>query len=276
MNEIMIIAELGINHNGDIKTAKSLIDMTKRCGADAVKFQKRTVEKVYTKEFLDSPRESPWGNTQRDQKIGLELGQTEYDEIDRYCKQVGIDWFASAYDIDSLFFLRQYNLPYNKVASQMANKPLFLMKVVEERKPTFISTGLATGQKWYELTDALCAQFAYEYDPKCPITFLHCVQQMQQDVAYWHKYLVQDEQCQLWRIEELQQRYPTIPIGYSCHNPSILTPSLAVCLGAKVIEVHITLDRTMYGTDQSASFEEEGLKRIVRDCKRVARIIGGE
>src|SRR3990167_2938303 len=190
MNKIIIIAELGINHNGDVNIAKQLINMAKRCGADAVKFQKRTVEKVYTPEFLDLPRESPWGNTQRDQKMGLEFGQAEYDEIDKYCKQVGIPWFASAFDVDSQLFLRQYNLPYNKVASQMINKDLVLRLINEEKKPVFVSTGMIGGQFWYHDTDRV------KYSLRdCPITFLHCVHQMQQDVAYWHKYLVQDEQC---------------------------------------------------------------------------------
>src|SRR5262245_14429059 len=138
---LFLIAEIGINHNGDLEIAKQLINEAKRAGFDAVKFQKRTVEKVYSRELLDSPRESPWGTTQRAQKMGLEFGLDQYREIDRYCRELGIAWFASAWDVDSQVFLRPFNLGYNKVASAMlANWPL-LKEIASERKRTFISTG---------------------------------------------------------------------------------------------------------------------------------------
>ena len=141
---IFFIAELGINHNGDLDICKKLIDVAVESGCDAVKFQKRDISLVYTKEFLDSPRLSPWGDTQRDQKMGLEFNEPEYQEIDRYCKSKGIEWFASAWDTNSQQFLRKFNLKYNKIASAMIVHHDLLKMVAEERKHTFISTGMST------------------------------------------------------------------------------------------------------------------------------------
>src|SRR6185436_15557804 len=139
---LFVIAEIGINHNGDLGIAKQLIDVAAESGADAVKFQKRTLDKVYTKEFLDSTRESPWGNTQRAQKEGLEFGREQYLEIDRYCREKKIKWFASAWDIDSQRFMRQFNLEYNKIASAMIVYDDLLREVAQEKRHTFISTGM--------------------------------------------------------------------------------------------------------------------------------------
>ena len=141
---VFITAEIGINHNGDIEIAKKLIDVAKESGCDAVKFQKRTVEKVYAKETLDAPRDSPWGKTTRDQKLGLEFNKKEYDIIDDYCNNKGIEWYASAWDIDSQLFLQQYNLKHNKVASAMLVHHELLEKIAEEGKHTFVSTGMST------------------------------------------------------------------------------------------------------------------------------------
>ena len=141
---VFITAEIGINHNGDVEIAKKLIDVAKQCGCDAVKFQKRTVEKVYSKEVLDTPRESPWGTTTKEQKLGLEFNKTEYDIIDSYCKERKIDWYASAWDKDSQLFLRQYNLKYNKIASAMLTNIELAEIIADERKKTFISTGMST------------------------------------------------------------------------------------------------------------------------------------
>ena len=141
---VFITAEIGINHNGDLQLAKKLIDTAVIAGCDAVKFQKRTVDKVYTQEYLASPRKSPWGETQRAQKEGLEFGKEEYDEIDRYCKEKGIEWFASAWDVDSQIFLRQYDLKYNKVASAMLTNDELLQEIASEAKYTFIATGMST------------------------------------------------------------------------------------------------------------------------------------
>ena len=141
---VFITAEIGINHNGDINIAKQLIDLAKKCDCNAVKFQKRTVEKVYSKEILDTPRESPWGTTTREQKLGLEFTKKEYDEIDAYCKRKEIEWYASSWDIDSQNFLKNYNLRYNKVASAMLTNDELLDVIAQERKHTFISTGMST------------------------------------------------------------------------------------------------------------------------------------
>jgi N-acetylneuraminate synthase len=141
---VLVTAEIGINHNGDIEIAKNLIEIAKSAGCDAVKFQKRTVEKVYSKSVLDSPRESPWGKTTRDQKLGLEFGKKEYDEINQHCLLYDIDWFASAWDIDSQLFLHQYDLKYNKIASAMLTNIELLETVAQEGKHTFISTGMST------------------------------------------------------------------------------------------------------------------------------------
>ena len=141
---IFLIAEIGINHNGDINIAKKLIDAASDAGFDAVKFQKRSIEKVYSKEFLDSPRESPWGNTQRDQKLGLEFGKDEYQEIDNYCKAKKIIWSASAWDLESQDFIKSFNVEFNKLASPMLGHKPLIKKIASEKKRTFISTGMAT------------------------------------------------------------------------------------------------------------------------------------
>ena len=141
---IHLIAEIGINHNGDINIAKKLIDNSKKSGFHSVKFQKRTIDKVYSKEQLDAPRESPWGKTTREQKKGLEFGKKEYDEIDKYCKKIDIQWFASAWDLESLQFISNYNLKFNKIASAMIVDSIFLEQVAKQGKHTFISTGMST------------------------------------------------------------------------------------------------------------------------------------
>ena len=163
---VFFIAEIGINHNGDIEIAKKLIDMANNVGCNAVKFQKRTVEKVYPKEVLDSPRESPWGKTTREQKLGLEFGKKEYNIIDEYCRQKKIDWFASAWDIDSQLFLRQYNTKYNKVASAMLTNIPLLKTIAEEKKYTFIGTGMSTME---EIRKAV--EIFRDYD--CPFELMH-------------------------------------------------------------------------------------------------------
>lgn len=251
-----IIAEIGINHNGDINIAKQLIDMAKNAGCDAVKFQKRTIDIVYSKEFLDSPRESPWGTTQRAQKEALEFGKAEYDIIDDYCRQQKFDWFASSWDTESQLFLRQYNLKYNKVASPMLTNLSLLEIIAEEAKHTFISTGMST----YDDIDKAVDIFRKH---KCPFTLMHCVS----------TYPCPDEDCNLLVIKSLKERY-NCPVGYSGHEVGILPPSLAVVLGAVAIERHITLDRAMYGSDQAASLEKRGIDLVARDTRNVGKILG--
>ncbi len=251
-----IIAEIGINHNGDIDIAKQLIGMAKNAGCDAVKFQKRTIDIVYLKEFLESPRESPWGTTQRVQKEALEFRKEQYNIIDDYCKQQKIDWFASAWDIESQLFLRQYNLKYNKVASPMLTNIPLLDVIAEEKKLTFISTGMSS----YDDIDKALDIFKKH---SCPFTLMHCQS----------AYPAPEEELNLLCIKTLRERYKC-EVGYSGHEVSILPPTLAVVLGAVVIERHITLDRAMYGSDQAASLEKRGIELMVRDTRRLGEILG--
>lgn len=251
-----IIAEIGINHNGDVGLAKKLIDMAKECGVGAVKFQKRTIEIVYSKEFLDSPRESPWGKTQRDQKRGIEFDRNEYDEIDAYCKKKNIYWFSSAWDVTSQKFLQRYELPFNKIASAMIMHKDLLDMVAKEGKHTFISTGMST----VEQIDRAVKIFD---KANCPYTLMHCVS----------IYPCPDEWCNIKAIEVLKERYKC-PVGYSGHEIGISPSVLASALGAVTLERHVTLDRSMYGSDQAASLEKRGLELLVRDAREVKQILG--
>lgn len=263
MNNPFIIGEVGINANGSLDIAKQLIAVAKEAGADAVKFQKRTIELCYTPEFLALPRESPWGKTQRDQKEGLEFSFEEYGEIDRYCRELGIDWFASAWDLPSQHFLKRFNLKYNKIASPMITNEALLKKVAQERKPTFISTGLGKG-----LNEAV----AIFRQHNCPFTIMHTVAGKKTDLMYFDRYLTYDNEVRLSEIKRLKDAY-NVPVGFSCHSYSLLVPVLAVAMGAEALEVHICLDRASYGTDMVCSFEPEGLRRIVRDARRVREIL---
>ena len=253
---IFIIAEIGINHNGDINIAKKLIDVAKDAGADAVKFQKRTIDLVYTKEFLDSPRESPWGNTQRAQKEGLEFGLKEYQEIDRYCKKKGIEWFASAWDLESLRFLRQFNLKYNKVASAMIVYEEFLKEVASEGKHTFISTGMCE----VKYIDRAVEIFR---DTGCPFELMHCVS----------TYPMDDEDANINCIKTLRERYKC-NVGYSGHEVGLAVSYAAAALGITSLERHITLDRAMYGSDQAASVEPAGFRMLVGAVRKIEKAMG--
>ncbi len=251
-----IIAEIGINHNGDIGIAKKLIDMAKKCGCDAVKFQKRTIELVYSKEMLEQYRESPWGETQRAQKEGLEFGERDYDEIDEYCKKIGIVWFASAWDIPSQKFLRNYNCKYNKVASAMLTKLDLVEEIASEKKMTFVSTGMST----YDNIDAAIETFKKH---NCPLTLMHTLS----------TYPSKEEDLNLLMIRTLREKY-ALPVGYSGHEASVSPSILAAALGAVAIERHITLDRAMYGSDQSASLEMQGLDNLVNVLNKLPLILG--
>ena len=253
---IFIIGEIGINHNGDLEIAKSLIDVAKEAGCDAVKFQKRTIDLVYTQESLDAPRESPWGNTQRQQKEGLEFGKEEYDAIDKYCKNKGINWFASAWDIDSQKFLRQYDLKHNKVASPMIVSQDLLHEVANEKKHTFISTGMST----LEYIDKAVKIFK---DATCPYELMHCVS----------TYPMQDEDANLRCIQTLRERYKC-DIGYSGHEGGLAISYAAAALGITSLERHITLDRAMYGSDQAASIEPSGLGHLVGAIRKIEKAMG--
>jgi len=253
---VMIIAEIGINHNGDLEMAKRLINLAAETGCSAVKFQKRTVDKVYSKEMLDSPRESPWGHTQRAQKEGLEFGRAEYDVIDAYCRQKGIGWFASAWDVDSQKFLQQYNLKYNKVASAMLTRDDLLAEIACEGRYTFISTGMST---WEEIDHAVEIFSAHG----CPFELMHCNS----------TYPMEEADANLALIPVLRERYGC-KVGYSGHEEDIWPSVLAVAAGASTIERHITLDKAMYGSDQKASLEPEQLRALVREVRRAEKVMG--
>ncbi len=253
---ILLIAEIGINHNGDIGTCKKLIDLASDAGCDAVKFQKRDIETVYTKQFLDSARESPWGSTQRDQKRGLEFDKAEYDEIDVYCQKKHIKWFASAWDLNSQEFLRNYNLQYNKIASAMIVYEDLLQMVAEERKHTFISTGMST----YNDIDKAVNIFQRA---SCPFELMHTVS----------TYPMNDEDANLEVIETLRQRYKC-DVGYSGHETGLAISYAAAALKASSIERHITMDRAMYGSDQPASLEPVGLRQLVGGIRKIEQAMG--
>jgi N-acetylneuraminate synthase len=253
---IFIIAEIGINHNGDVEIAKQLINVAKDGGADAVKFQKRTIDLVYSKEVLDVPRESPWGTTQRAQKEGLEFGLKEYREIDVYCKEKCIEWFASAWDIKSQIFLRQFNCKYNKIASAMIVYEDLLKEVASEKKHTFISTGMTS----FEQIDRAVEIFR---NANCPFELMHCVS----------TYPMDDEDANLNCIKTLRDRYQC-NVGYSGHEVGLAVSYAAAALGITSLERHITLDRAMYGSDQAASVEPAGFRQLVGAVRKIEKAMG--
>ncbi|MDA8831907.1 N-acetylneuraminate synthase family protein [Candidatus Pelagibacter bacterium] len=253
---IFFIAEIGINHNGDMKICKQLIDLAVAAGCDAVKFQKRDIDSVYSKKLLDSYRESPWGKTQRDQKMGLEFNKEEYEEIDNYCKKKNIDWFASAWDLNSQIFLRQFNTKYNKIASAMLIHLELLKMVAEEKKHTFISTGLST------LEDIEKAVNIFK-EKNCPFELMHCVS----------TYPMKDSDANLKTIVTLREKFKC-NVGYSGHETGLAVSYAAAALGITSLERHISLDRAMYGSDQAASLASPGLKKIVPEVKKIQLALG--
>ena len=252
-----IAAENGINHNGDLEIVKKLIDVVVSSGCNAVKFQKRTVNKVYSKEVLDGPRESPWGTTQREQKEGLEFSIADYKIIDKYCKEKKIQWYLSCWDIDSQIEMRKFKTKYNKVASAMLVHTKLLETIAEEKKYTFISTGMST------INDISKAIKIFKKH-KCPFELMHS----------HSSYPMALEEANLKVIQTLKKKFKC-DVGYSGHeSSSYLVCISAVLQGATSIERHITLDRTMYGSDQAASLEPEGLFRLVRDVRKLNLILG--
>lgn len=253
---IFIIVEIGINHNGSLEIAKQLIDVANDLGADAVKFQKRTIDLVYTKEMLDSPRQSPWGMTQREQKEGLEFGLDEYKEIDRYCREVGVEWFASAWDLESEKFLQQFDLKHSKIASPMLVFEPLLRMVAENNRHTFISTGMS---KLAHIDRAV----EIFRGADCPFELMHCVS----------TYPMTDEDANLKRINTLRQRY-NCDVGYSGHEVGLAVSYAAAAMGISSLERHITLDRSMYGSDQSASVEPAGFRQLVGAVRKIEQAMG--
>jgi N-acetylneuraminate synthase len=253
---IKVIAEIGINHNGDISICKQLIDEAVDSDCDAVKFQKRDIDKVYTQDFLDSPRESPWGATQREQKDGLEFGINEYKEIDKYCKEKGIEWFASAWDINSQLFLQKFDCKYNKIASAMIVYGDLLKMVAKEGKHTFISTGMTTYDD---------IQKAVEIFRKadCSFELMHTVS----------TYPMKTEDANLNMIKTLREKF-NCDVGYSGHESGLAVSYGAAALGISSLERHITLNRAMYGSDQSASVEPSGFRQLVGTVRKIDLAMG--
>lgn len=249
-----VIAEIGINHNGNLQIAKDLIDVAVSCGCDAVKFQKRTVEVVYTKEELEMPRPNPFGETNGDLKRGLEFGYEEYNEIDKYCKQRGILWFASCWDEASVDFIDQFNPPCYKVSSASLTDDNLLLHTKSKGKPVLLSTGMSTLE---EIDHALSILGDN-------VVLFHCTS----------TYPTDNNEANLLVIQEFVERYPNIPIGYSGHEKGLTPTVISVVLGAASVERHITLDRTMWGSDHAASLEPQGLYRLLRDIRLIPTLLG--
>ena len=252
-----ITAEIGINHNGSMKIAKELIDVASAAGCNAVKFQKRNVEKVYSKKVLDSYRESMWGTTTREQKFGLEFSEKQYSAIDQYCKKKKILWHVSCWDVGSQIQMRKFKTKYNKVASAMLTHKKLLETIAEEGKYTFISTGMST------MKDISKAVKIFKTH-NCPFELMHS----------HSAYPMPPHEANLKMIQTLRKKFKC-KVGYSGHEISSYSICLAAALlGATSIERHITLDRSMYGSDQAASLEPPGLIRLVRDIRELDFILG--
>jgi N-acetylneuraminate synthase len=253
-NPCYIIAEIGINHNGDINIAKKLIDLAILAGCDAVKFQKRTIEVVYTAEELAKPRENPFGKTNGDLKYGLEFGLKEYTEIDNYCKEKKFTWFASCWDEGSVDFIDQFNVPCYKIASASLTDDDLLRYIRTKGKPIILSTGMSTLEQ---------IDHAIEVLGKNDLIVLHTCS------TYPSNY----DELNLKVITSLKERYG-LPIGYSGHETGLASTVAAVALGACVVERHITLDRAMWGSDQAASVGTSGIIRLVRDIRLTETSMG--
>ena len=256
MNSCFLVGEIGINHNGNLNFAKKLINEAKIAGFDAVKFQKRDINVVYSQDYLNESRKSPWGNTQRVQKEALEFSLSDYWEIDNYCKELDIDWFVSCWDINSQIEMRVFSTKWNKVASAMATNIPFLEVVASEKKHTFVSTGMTSLEEIEK-----CINIFNKYD--CPITLLHTVS----------TYPAEEADLNLNCITTLKERF-NLPVGYSGHETGVSPSVMAVVLGSVVIERHITLDRAMYGSDQAASLEPQGMRNLCSTIRKVNICLG--
>jgi N-acetylneuraminate synthase len=251
----LVIAEIGINHNGDLDLAKQLIDASKEAGAGMVKFQKRTVDVVYSSEELARPRESPFGATNGDLKRGLEFGRDEYVEIDRYCKERDILWCASCWDEGSVDFMEQFNPPCYKIASACLTDDGLLRHHHKTGRPIILSTGMSTMEQIRHAVRVLDTD---------DLIILHCTS----------TYPSKPDELNLRVVRTLFKEFPNHPIGYSGHEVGLQTTVAAVALGAGLVERHITMDRAMWGSDQSASVEPQGFQRMVRDIRAVESAMG--
>lgn len=253
---VYIVAEIGINHNGSVELAKKLIDSAAMCGCDAVKFQKRTPELCVPKDQWNIERDTPWGRiTYLEYRRKVEFGFEEYFEIDGYCKQKGIDWFASPWDEEAVDFMQKFKPVMYKVASASLTDTQLLKKVKSTGRPVIISTGMSTMEEIENAVDLfgtdnlLIAQSTSTYPCKL-------------------------QELNLRVISTLKEKFPSVPIGYSGHETGLAPTLAAVALGATFVERHITLDRAMWGTDQAASVETVGLERLVRDIRDIEKSLG--
>lgn len=253
-NPCFVIAEIGINHNGDLETAKKLIVAAHAAGCDAVKFQKRTVEVVFTPEELARPRESPFGTTNGELKYGLEFGEKEYAEIDRFCRSLGIMWFASCWDEGSVDFIERFAPPCYKIASASLTDDNLLRHHRRYGRPIILSTGMSTLEQIDHAVSVL---------GKEDLLVLHCTS----------TYPSKPAELNLRVIPALRERYG-VPVGYSGHETGLSTSLAAVAMGACALERHITLDRAMWGSDQAASVEPHGFSRLVRDVRVIEQAFG--
>jgi len=253
---IYTIAEIGINHNGSLELARKLIDLADFAGFDAVKFQKRTIDLVHTPEQLNARRESPWGTTYREYREAVEFEQDEYEQIDRHCRARNLVWSASAWDAVSLEFLSQFDLPWNKVASAVLTDHELLYLIAQQKKPTFISTGMSTHEEIATAVNIFrsCG---------CPFTLMHCNSAYPADVG----------DLNLRVIPALKETFDA-PVGYSGHEHSLAPTLAAIALGASAIERHITLDKTMYGTDQAASVNPVGCIKLIQYVRELEQALG--
>ena len=255
-NPVYIIGEIGINHNGDLNIAKKLIDVAVSAGCDAVKFQKRNPDVCVPEHQKQVKRETPWGYiTYLEYKYKVEFGQNDYDEIDKYCQKREIDWFVSCWDIDSVDFISQYNLPALKVASASITEIELLKRIREEKIPVILSSGMSTLE---ETTNAV------NIFKGIPLSLMHCVS----------TYPAPLHELNLNVIKTFKELFPEVILGYSGHEVGLAPTYAAVVLGAKIIERHITLDRSMWGTDQSASIEPNGLRILVDNIRDIETSLG--
>ena len=254
---VFIIAEIGTNHTGSIDIAKKIIDLVVQEGCDAVKFQKKNVEKIYTKEFLDSPIYSPWGTSQREMRLHREFSDKQFNSINTYCKKKKIPWFVSCWDTESQLQMRKFKTKFNKVASAMLIHEELLKLIAEEKKKTFISTGMSTIKEIKTAVDIF-------RKADCPFELMHSNS----------SYPMIPKEANLKLIPFLKKRFKC-NVGYSGHESGAsLVCVTAILMGATSIERHITLDRTMYGHDQSASLEPEGMRRLVHDIRLLDVLFG--
>lgn len=253
---VYVIGEIGINHNGDLRTAMALVDAAKAAGMDAVKFQKRTPEVCTPRDQWEVERDTPWGRmTYIDYRHRVEFGAEDYRQIDDYCREIGIDWFASPWDVESVDFLGAFSPSTYKVASASLTDDVLLRALRATGRTIILSTGMSTPAQIRHAVEVLGSD---------NIVMLHATS----------TYPAPPEQLNLRMIKTLEAEYPNVPIGYSGHEVGLQTTLCAVALGAVMVERHITLDRAMWGSDQSASVEPEGMRRLVRDIRVIESALG--